>query len=558
MNILSVNLHMFMGHDSTELTLPKTGIVTITGENGAGKSSFVEGISWCGWSKTLRGDVPWRGDAEDPCIAGMRVDGDLTVRRERKGDKTSLSYHRDGAGDVTADADLPASKVQVGLDKLLGSYDLWRRSHVFSSSDAMHFTLATDAERKRLIESFLGTDRFDPALASCRADLKKAVEALADAQRAHGLAQARLEGETRALSDAAAALKAGGLPTPPVVGRHTSPVELDAIITQAGKDIYAIEQKLREADRAGGSDDAVARSAQATLDKLRAATTCPTCTQEIPGDLRLKLKRDVEAAQYAAEVARKRAKVGVADLEALMGQLTADRETARTQRSEHLAASRLEAQAQAAYDQALRGRQLLEAAEKRSTAEIARLKRELVTLEETIDIASGDVAELTVVEKVLGLKGVRANILGTSLSGIEAVANTWLARLRQGVSLRLKPYSELKKGGTEDSIHLEVVGLGRGSYKSTSGGERRRVDVALLLALGEVSAASRGVECGTLWFDEVFDCLDEAGIEAIGEILAELAQRRCVVVITHSKPLIQRLRASRSLHIVRGTIEALG
>ncbi len=124
------------------------------------------------------------------------------------------------------------------------------------------------------------------------------------------------------------------------------------------------------------------------------------------------------------------------------------------------------------------------------------------------------------------------------------------------MTISLRPYSELKKGGTNDSISLEVHGLGRGSYKSTSGGERRRVDVALLLALGEVAAAARGGVPGTLFFDEVFDCLDDAGIEAIGDVLAELAKARCVVVITHSKPLIQRLRASASLHIAGGAIAA--
>lgn len=542
-------MRRFMAHDSTDLVLPREGIVTITGENGAGKSTFIEAVAWSCWGKTLRGDVPWRGDAKEPCYASALIDDDLEVRRERKGAKTELDF--DSAG-----TEFPSkTKGQAVLDTILGSYDLWRRSHVFSSSDATHFTLATDADRKRLIEAFLGTDRFDPALAACRDDLKAATARLTAATSKHGLATARLEGEKRSLAESTAALEAA----PPLAPFPVSPgkqvAEFDALIAAAKKEIFAIEQRLREADRAGGSDEAVARSAQVMLDRLKAAA-CPTCSQPIPGDLRLKLTRDVAAAQASAAIAKKKANVGRAELEAAIDELSDELAAVQAKRTERSTAVRLEQQAQAEVDRAHRGRQLLTVAVKRATEDIARLKREMVDLEEAIDEATGDVAELSEVEKVLGLKGVRAHILGDSLGGIEAVANTWLARMKQGVSLSLRPYSELKKGGTDDSISLEVVGLGRGTYKSTSGGERRRVDVALLLALGEVAAAARGIAAGTLWFDEVFDCLDDAGIEAIGDVLTELSQARCVVVITHSKPLIQRLRASRSIHVTRGVTAA--
>jgi DNA repair exonuclease SbcCD ATPase subunit len=164
--------------------------------------------------------------------------------------------------------------------------------------------------------------------------------------------------------------------------------------------------------------------------------------------------------------------------------------------------------------------------------------------------------ELEYTERVLGLRGVRAPLLAGSLSGIEAVANAWLARLgRAGLRVVLHPYSEKKSGGVVDAISLDVAGAGGGyGYKASSGGERRRIDVALMLALAEVAAAAHGHLQGTMFFDEVFDQLDVGGLDSLAEALQELAQDRCVVVITHSEILVDRVPWARHFHVSNGVV----
>jgi DNA repair exonuclease SbcCD ATPase subunit len=540
-----------MGHDSTTLDLPERGIVAVTGENGAGKSSLVEAVAWCGWGKTLREDVPWRGDAETECRAEMETLPDLLyIERARLGSKTTLEFsvpHRAAKHDT-------AKAAQADLLQSIGPFDLWRRTHVFSSHDATHFTLATDGERKRLIESFLGCDRFDPALEACRADLKVAQRKLDAATRQHEVMLAKLEAEQTRLRESKAALASAPSAREVKVTAGKPIADYDKHITELKREIYAIEQKLRMADRAGGEYEAAARSAKVMLERLRAAK-CPTCAQDIPDVLRKAEQKKIDKANADAQAAKAKALQEVGDVEATIAELNAELEGMQAQRTERATQIRLEQQAQHDAERAASQRRQLEGTIKAATANIAQAKHELVEAEEEIDLATSDVTELVEVEKVLGLKGVRSHILGTSLSGIEAVANSWLARLRQGVQLELRPYSEK---GPADAISLKVCGLGRGTYKSTSGGERRRVDVALLLALGEVASAAAGGTPGTLFFDEVFDCLDEPGVEGVCEVLAELAQTRAVVVITHSKPLIEKLRATRRMRIARGKVEALG
>jgi DNA repair exonuclease SbcCD ATPase subunit len=79
-------------------------------------------------------------------------------------------------------------------------------------------------------------------------------------------------------------------------------------------------------------------------------------------------------------------------------------------------------------------------------------------------------------------------------------------------------------------------------YEALSGGQRRRVDIALLLSLSQLSPSA-----GTLYFDEAFDTLDKQGIDAVCELLADFGEERCVVVISHNEDLAARLPVVNTL-----------
>jgi DNA repair exonuclease SbcCD ATPase subunit len=163
---------------------------------------------------------------------------------------------------------------------------------------------------------------------------------------------------------------------------------------------------------------------------------------------------------------------------------------------------------------------------------------------------------LWAVEEVLGLKGVRAHVLGHALQGVEAVANTWLPRLGMaGLSVQLRPYTENKGGGMNESISVVLQGAGGGKYKGASGGERRRVDLAILLGLCEVASAASGRTDSTLWFDELFDALDSDGVQAVVEALVDLSSERCIVVVTHNDNLAARIPAAMRWTIKNGQVQ---
>ena len=85
---------------------------------------------------------------------------------------------------------------------------------------------------------------------------------------------------------------------------------------------------------------------------------------------------------------------------------------------------------------------------------------------------------------------------------------------------------------------------GATGYRDASTGERTRVDVALLLALSRT--ANQG---GILFFDEIFDPLDDVGLERVADLLVEMSKDRQVVVTSHNDRLISLVPSSNVMRV---------
>jgi DNA repair exonuclease SbcCD ATPase subunit len=549
--IRSITMAGFMCHSKADVDFPEAGLVLVTGPNGSGKSSFAEAVACAGWNHTLRGTPPWKEGVKG-CVVVETDRFVLSRTRSAKG-AAKLSWQRlDGEA-----FDFQTSQIaQDALEREIGSWDVWRRSSVFSSQDAAHFTLATDAERKHLIESLLGIDRFDAALQACRADMKTNAQLVQRAERDLAVQQAKSEGVAQRLRDAKAAVETfedGPEPTGTATHPtelHEKDVRLSKMIADATQEVGELAGQLRAIDGKLATADAEVRQAQKRADFF-AQDKCPTCEQALPQNKRNEASRALAKAQLAAREEKQRCEAERAAVEQDCAELREEVEALREQRRElaaELAAAQAEARAleqqRSAWRKAQAQREQAMGVLATAAEDLEAIAKRTAEVEAGLAQARAEAAELAAVERVLGLQGVRAQVLAKALGGIEGVANRWLADIAgTGLTMQLKPYTEKKTGGVNDKISLDVRGAGGGhGYRASSGGERRRIDVALLLALAEVAAAAQGREQGTLWFDEVFDALDEDGVEAVTSALAKLAQDRAVVVISHSRALVSKLR----------------
>lgn len=568
----SITMEGFFRHSKSLLKLPDKGIVVVTGPNGAGKSSLPEAVSVALWGKTLRGTPPWPEKGGRVRVLAIGRDP-VAAERSRKGTRTTLEW---GVNGKSVDFE-NTTKAQAALEQVVGSWDVWRRAAIFSSQDAAHFTMATDKERKLLLETILGLDRFDDALKACREDLKIAEHQVYQSEHEEESWGHRLDERKQRLKELRELVERDVLPPEPVkpqpidfAGRRSEIAALQGMIDAAEVDLKKLGSRHEQAVKDSADLRAKHLDAQRAADRL-ADDDCPTCGQPISKQLRGKLqaavdktRQDYQRAATAEVQADKQYRDERSEFEEELADLRSKRET------KVKAFSRDESAARAA-EQAYKGaRMLYEAAQKRvakaneqiekAASEVTQAADEKCKASEAREAAERELALLSAVERVLGLKGVRANVLGRALSGLTAVANSWLSKIAGGgLELELKSYSEKVTGGVTDAISLEVTGAGGGyGYRGASGGERRRIDVALLFALAEVAQVSAGsAPDSTLWFDEVFDALDGEGVEAVASALHDLAQNRAVVVLTHSVALAAQLSAVKRLRVEAGKLQAM-
>lgn len=546
MNVRRVTLKNFTVHKKAEFSIPEKGVLVVTGQNGAGKSSIVEAVAWATWGKTLRGTTPCQKDKT--CV--VEVDADCaSITRSRNGAKVDLSFSVGGQ----PEQDWPTtSKAQEGLEDVAGSWDVWRRSHVFSSADAAHFTQATDAERKRLIEGILGLTKFDDAQDQCRTDLGTAKERLTTASMKRNSHAAALQLCVQKVASCKKTLEAIGEVPSPAVPTGRSLQEFDKMIRDCEMEIAAARNGATAASRHLGELEANLRQVELTMERVR-HDRCPTCTQNIAAALRDNLTADADKYRTEIQNARKAHSAASSESSDLIAELEEERNV--LQRRRQARADEEREFARLTREEAANRRQRTELLAELAEAEAACNSRQedLDKSQDAVVAAEKEVAELEAVLQVVGLRGVRAHLLSHALAGLEQVANVWLGRLGMShLTLSLLPYSEKKTGGVTDSISIEVAGAGGGNgYKGASSGERRRLDVALLLAMSEVAGAAQGMSAGTLWFDEVFDALDEEGTEAVVAALGLLAQERAVVVITHARHLVDKMPGVNKINIVK-------
>lgn len=523
-----------------ELRLESGKLYVVTGQNGSGKSTLVEAVAYALWGKTLRGEPLLHNEAGDPRpYVSVTVDG-LSVNRGRRYGQPKLHFCAEDEKTPTglgAEYDTAkrlggaefgtAKEAQRVLDTYVGTFEQWRRTHVFSSADAAHFSLATDGERKRLIEGFLGLERFDEALGASREAIRKAERAEENtADFADGAAKRLREAERwveRLTGDDADPEPEYVLSAPPQAQ------DTAALREQARQARLAANQALV----AGSAERAKAAQLAEGYAKLAEGEPCPCCGQWVNADALERAREWVEVAEHAAE---KATQAGQLEHERLVAE---ELEFARRLERANAASADREAWKARSEAHAAWAKRRAKAAEELATwrSRVSQAALELADANRAHDQAIAELRELQACERVLGLKGVRSAVLASSLGALNALTDAWLRKLGMpDLWLKLSHYTERADGSIADAIALD---LGRGKtgrpYRSASGGERRRADVALLLALGELAAGASGRPRGTIFADEVFDCLDREGQEAVLGALLELARKGpSVVLVTHA------------------------
>ncbi len=541
----------FFTYRDTLVTLPEQGVLLVTGDNGAGKSALGEAISWCLWGETIRDSdpVPNGRVAVTAAPAGYPA---FQVIRDRKGRKLEALTLLDTS--VTTDnCDLTGQTPTETQEKINQRFGDWRRfsaTRVFSRQLLSRFGAATNKERQTLLEGIFGWEQFNRAekvargvLSSRRAAESEASSVLRESMAA--LTRSREAGEAQPEGRDPGAIQA----------------EIDALAKAGAASYDAWKVAKAKLEKAQGlwrqtfdaMNDRRREAAQLghKVDELRGRISGVSKLNDCPVCLRAVEKTDQAAIvkHYAAEMAPLRKQVDTMKGEAdLLEADAADQKEFIQEMGTALGACEADVEAFEEQKHALAA-ELAVAKERAARATttgnmVARDEKAVEDAGEAFLRAQLQVKIATAAVEALGAKGARVRLFEDALARLENETNVVLTQLGIAMSVTLSAKKTQATGKEVSEVSMKVSGAGGGEYSGTSGGERTRVDVALLLALARLANTE-----GFLWFDEIFDTLDVDGLERVAEMLQDLGRDRLVMITSHHPRLQEMLPQANSWRI---------
>jgi DNA repair exonuclease SbcCD ATPase subunit len=176
------------------------------------------------------------------------------------------------------------------------------------------------------------------------------------------------------------------------------------------------------------------------------------------------------------------------------------------------------------------------------SGEISKLETDLAALTEIVNSINGSMAEI---EKEIGYLIYLSDLLKPSSKFRSSTLEKYLTYINSDILGRICPII-LDKIGVNLVISLDKRGSGVDlqilkdgkviPYRSRSGGEKRRIDVALILAFQRFLLEIYSVSTNLLFFDEIMDPLDNRGVETVLNCISSIfPENMAIYIITHKE-----------------------
>jgi DNA repair exonuclease SbcCD ATPase subunit len=141
---------------------------------------------------------------------------------------------------------------------------------------------------------------------------------------------------------------------------------------------------------------------------------------------------------------------------------------------------------------------------------------------------------------VFSNKGIRSVVLDLVTPFLNEQANKYLASLAgSDISLTFSTQTKKADGIYSDKFDVSVTNASGGSdYSTNSAGEKKRIDLAIALAIQDLVMSKSDLKTNIALYDECFDGLDAVGCENVIALLKEKQKEiGTIFVITHNEHL---------------------
>ena len=569
MDFLQIAIENFLSYQHQVFNKFRPGLTLVEGRNlddggsnGAGKSSPWDAISWCLFGQTVRGlkndSVVRRGESGCIVSVSLRHAGcDYVVTRSRG--PNSLIVEKDGETIQQGTIALTESWIlnEFGID-----FDLFRCTVLYAQGETFNFVDESNKKQKEVLSKIVRAD-FSHSLSSVKAEIKRnnsdisEIDGKISILNSHKVDNPEIKFKAEAgrwKSENTVEINSvleerNGYEkelesSPLIMSEHLRQEILERkeslILDIAGLKVKK-EEYIDKRGRVAGTMSARLGIRRQWLD-LAKSGKCPTCLSPA-GDLSISSKLAGEESKIIElESLNKKMKSLIDKFENKISDMGD-----KVESMVHLLDIRdiaiekknsLEDKIKNCDEIVLelRGKEnpfkkIIEAEVKKQE----RIKSKIKELSKKSEKLADESPYIKFWEDAFGDAGIKSFIFDLICSSLTSKANKYASVLTNGqVAIEFDTQTKLKSGALREKFEVGLVTQGeRVEYESYSGGEKRRISLAVDLALSDIMSDYYGSSFNIIVFDEQTNYMDRAGRECFMNLLLEMSKTKCVLVVDH-------------------------
>jgi DNA repair exonuclease SbcCD ATPase subunit len=518
MKINKVEINNFYSIKNATLSFDKfKGLVLVNGKNkdtggsnGAGKSALIESVVWGLFGKTIRKSTEEaliNVYTKKACSVRITVNGNVTIERGKK-----PTYLRFFVGDEERTQDNALQTQRLIEEHLKTNYKVFLASTIFGQQNNIEFISATPEDKRTIIKNFLNMDSIFELRDSVKHLKSKYSQTIKNQNAIIGEHEKSLTSFDKSLGNLEKLRKdvegkydeeTLAMSLNDVIQLEADNAALDRSIAGVNKEIDALEDRIRHLSL--------------KLEDPQSHEYCEMCGQVVDAPFHPKrISHEIEECKnYITEYEEQK----IRELE--------------KQKPVPITSSE--------YHQVIEYNALKKESE---TFEDLR-EQTKQKIQDAHDIKQEHNNKYEIMrfwEKAFSESGLVKYIIKNILSYFNGKTNFYLSHLSKG-----KFFIEFDEELKETILHNGQ----QISYISLSGGEKRKIGLAVMLGLQQLLTLSHKSDNNLMFFDEVAENLDQDGLDGLYILLSELKKSKNLFVITHNNYLKSLMDNVKTLTITK-------
>jgi DNA repair exonuclease SbcCD ATPase subunit len=530
------------GNHFTEINLTNSPTTLVSGENGAGKSTILDALTFSLFGKSFRGsNIPQLVNSinEKDCVVEIEFQiGKVNYKIIRGLKPKIFEIYKDGK---LIDQDSKSKDYQRMLeDQILKmNYKSFTQVVILGSSNYVPFMQLNAGDRRSVVESLLDINIFSVMNILIKGRLQTVRENIKDIE--HGLELIKTKTEEKKKYIEKLEKKSNEsveLWENEKKEQKQKVSELQAVIKDQEKCVADLLAQVTDKDylpkslsKMESTEDQLKnklKNIEKTMKFYEENDTCPSCKQDIEKHHKDCVFEEKSKEHKEIESALVQLSEHIETTEKRLGDINVIVDTVRDIQTKISQGKISIENAEKHLEKCNRNIENILGEQTEVSDAVAELnqligegKQQVGNRKEYVD----DLHYLEIAASLFKDTGIKSKIIKHYLPIMNKLINKYLTSMDFFCQFTLdENFNETIKSRHRDDF----------TYQSFSEGERLRIDLSLLLAWREIARLKNSVSCNLLMLDEVFDSsLDAVGTDEFMRILNRLGNRNNIFVISH-------------------------